>query len=344
MTQSELFMLRALELAKLGTGAVSPNPRVGCVIVHQDKIVGEGWHNVFGGPHAEVNAIESVVDKSVLHESTVYVTLEPCSHTGKTPPCADLLIRSKIPRVIIAVEDPNPLVAGQGIRKLTEAGVQVSVGLLSKEAALVNSQFFISIKTKRPYVILKWAQTADGFIAPLNRERKSISNTISTQLVHKWRAEVDAILVGSDTILHDDPQLNVRQWAGRNPTRVVLDRNLKLSRDLNVFKQGQKTICYNLQSDSAQGDLIFIKLPEVNFLASMLQNLIEQGIQSLLVEGGATIHALFITANCWDEARIVHAPIKFNEGVSAPVISGSITAKRRLNEDFLEILKNDLAS
>jgi diaminohydroxyphosphoribosylaminopyrimidine deaminase / 5-amino-6-(5-phosphoribosylamino)uracil reductase len=343
MTQDELFMLRALELAKLA-GSVSPNPKVGCVIVYENKIIGEGWHKFFGGAHAEVNAIESVVDKTVLNESKLYVTLEPCSHTGKTPPCADLLIKHKIAKVLIAVEDPNPLVAGKGIRKLKQAGIQVEVGLLSRETELINTQFFTYFKFRRPYIILKWAQTADGFIAPVNRERKSISNKISTQLVHKWRAEVDAILVGSDTVLHDDPQLNVRQWVGRNPTRVVLDRNLKLSRDLNVFKQGQKTICYNLLSDSAEDDLIFIKLPEVNFLAAMLQNLIERGIQSLLVEGGATIHALFITANYWDEARIIHAPIKFNEGVSAPEISGSITAMRKLNEDFLEVLKNDLAS
>ncbi len=340
MTQSELFMLRALELAKLGTGAVSPNPRVGCVIVHQDKIVGEGWHNVFGEPHAEVNAIESVVDKSVLHESTVYVTLEPCSHTGKTPPCADLLIRSKIPRVIIAVEDPNPLVAGQGIRKLTEAGVQVSVGLLSKEAALVNSQFFVSIKTKRPYVILKWAQTADGFIAPLNRERKWISGARSRQLVHKWRTELDAILIGSDTAIHDDPQLNVREWVGRNPIRIVLDRNLKLSSDLRIFNGSQQTICYNLEVDKAERNLSFVKLSKTNFLLEMLGDLANRGVQSLMIEGGSTLHTLFIEANLWNEARIFYSPIKFNEGIRAPVLNGIKSNGFYLDNDFLEILLN----
>lgn len=338
MTQGELFMLRALELAKLGTGFVSPNPRVGCVIVHHDKIIGEGWHKVFGGPHAEANAIESVIDKSVLHESTLYVTLEPCSHTGKTPPCADLLIRYKIPRVVIAVADPNPLVAGEGIRKLQAAGVEVSVGLLSKEAALVNKHFLHYIRTKRPYVILKWAQTADCFIAPLNRERKWISGAHSRQLVHKWRTELDAILIGSDTALHDDPQLNVRELFGRNPIRIVIDRNLKLPSDLKIFKGDQQTICYNLEVDTAERNLSFVKLSKTNFLLEMLGDLANRGVQSLMIEGGPTLHTLFIEADLWDEACIFYSPIKFNEGINAPVLNGIKSNSFQVGNDHLEIV------
>jgi len=340
MTPDELFMLRALELAKLGTGKVSPNPKVGCVIVYKDKIIGEGWHNYFGGPHAEVNAIESVADKSLLEESTVYVTLEPCSHKGKTPPCADLLIKHKIKKVIAAVEDPNPLVAGKGISRLKEAGVEVEVGLLAIEAKTLNNAFFRFIKSHQPYIILKWAQTQDGFMAPANRARTSISNLYSRQLVHKWRAEIDAVLVGSDTVLFDDPHLNVRDWVGRNPIRVVIDRNLKLPSSSKIFSSEQRTICYNLVNNSVNENLTFVKVQEDNFLQNMLTDLADKGIQSLLVEGGAKVHSLFIDKNLWNEARVFSSPIKLEEGIRVPNISGINQCRIPIDDDWLDIIIN----
>jgi diaminohydroxyphosphoribosylaminopyrimidine deaminase/5-amino-6-(5-phosphoribosylamino)uracil reductase len=340
MTQDELFMLRALELAKLGTGSVSPNPRVGCVIVYENKIIGEGWHHIFGGPHAEVNAIDSVKDKSLLSSATLFVTLEPCSHTGKTPPCADLLIKNKIKHVIIATEDPNPLVAGRGIKKLKDAGIQVTVGLLSLEAQILNNHFFTFIKSEKPYVILKWAQTADGFIAPKSRERQWISNVYSRQLVHKWRTEVDAVLVGSDTVLFDNPELNVRDWSGRNPTRIVIDRNLKLPLTHNVFSKNQKTICYNLLSNSVDGNLTLVKIEADNFLQKMLIDLGARGVQSLLVDGGAKVHSLFIEANLWNEARLFYSPVKFGDGINVPVLAGELKERIQLGSDWLDIITN----
>ncbi len=340
MTQDELFMLRALELAKLGTGSVSPNPRVGCVIVYENKIIGEGWHTIFGGPHAEVKAINSVNDKSLLSSATLFVTLEPCSHIGKTPPCADLLIKNKIKHVIIATEDPNPLVAGRGIKKLKDAGIQVTVGLLSLEAQILNNHFFTFIKSEKPYVILKWAQTADGFIAPKSRERQWISNVYSRQLVHKWRTEVDAVLVGSDTVLFDNPELNVRDWSGRNPTRIVIDRNLKLPLTHNVFSKNQKTICYNLLSNSVDGKLTLVKIEAHNFLQKMLIDLGARGIQSLLVEGGAKVHSLFIEANLWNEARLFYSPVKFGDGIKAAVLAGDLKERIQLGSDWLDVITN----
>ena len=340
MTQDELFMLRALELAKLGTGSVSPNPRVGCVIVYENKIIGEGWHTIFGGPHAEVNAIDSVKDKSLLSSATLFVTLEPCSHIGKTPPCADLLIKSKIKHVIIATEDPNPLVAGRGIRKLQEAGICVTVGLLSREAQILNNHFFTFIKSEKPYVILKWAQTADGFIAPKSRERQWISNVYSRQLVHKWRTEVDAVLVGSDTVLFDNPELNVRDWSGRNPTRIVIDRNLKLPLTHNVLSKNQKTIWYNLLSNSVDGNLTLVKIEADNFLQKMLLDLGARSIQSLLVEGGAKVHSLFIEANLWNEARLFYSPVKFGDGIKAAVLAGDLKERIQLGSDWLDVITN----
>jgi diaminohydroxyphosphoribosylaminopyrimidine deaminase/5-amino-6-(5-phosphoribosylamino)uracil reductase len=340
MTQDELFMLRALELAKLGTGTVSPNPRVGCVVVCGNKIIGEGWHTTFGGPHAEVNAVESVIDKTLLEKCTIYVTLEPCAHHGKTPPCADLLVKHKVKKVMVSVEDPNPLVAGKGINKLREAGVEVQVGLLADKAIELNNSFFKSITDKQPYVILKWAQTEDGFMATENRTRRWISNEYSKQLVHKWRSEVDAVLVGSDTVLFDNPELNVRDWSGRNPTRVVIDRKLKLPRTLKIVGKHQPTICYNLMSDLVNENLTYVKLKEDQFLQDMLSNLAARGVQLLLVEGGPKLHSLFINENLWDEARVFSSPIKFEMGIYAPTIKGTLKYRTKLGSDWLDCIVN----
>ncbi|MGM9510624.1 bifunctional diaminohydroxyphosphoribosylaminopyrimidine deaminase/5-amino-6-(5-phosphoribosylamino)uracil reductase RibD [Larkinella sp. GY13] len=239
-------MSRALELAKLGRGHVSPNPMVGCVIVHNQRIIGEGWHRQYGGPHAEVNAVRAVTDESLLPESTVYVTLEPCSHFGKTPPCADLLIAKRVKKVIVCNDDPNPLVAGKGLAKLRAAGIEVETGLLAERGRELNRRFFTFIEQQRPYLILKWAETADGFMAPADFRPIPISSPLSRQLVHKWRTEEDAIMVGTNTARHDNPQLNARLWSGRNPVRIVIDKHLQLPTSLHLFDGLQPTLVYTI--------------------------------------------------------------------------------------------------
>ena len=253
-------MRRALELAENGRGQVSPNPLVGCVIEHHGKIIGEGWHQKYGEAHAEVNAVNSVKDKSLLKEACVYVSLEPCAHFGKTPPCADLLVENQVKKVVICNTDPNPLVAGKGIVKLREAGIEVETGILEKEGLELNKRFFHYLEKKRPYIILKWAETADGFIARKNFDSKWISNTLSRKLVHKWRTEEDAILVGTNTALYDNPQLNARDWTGNNPVRIVIDRHLKLPADLHLFDEQIPTICYNLIKNRNSGNVTFVKV------------------------------------------------------------------------------------
>ena len=237
----ETYMKRAMELAKNGSGQVSPNPLVGCVIVHDGRIIGEGWHKKYGGPHAEVHAIDSVEDKQVLRESTLYVNLEPCSHTGKTPPCADMIISHKLSKVIIANRDNNPLVAGRGIKKLRDAGIAVITDILSNEGQELNARFFTYMEKQRPRIILKWAETSDGFIARKNNDSKWISDEYSRQLVHKWRSEEDAVLVASGTAWHDNPSLSVRDWTGRDPVRIVIDRYLKLGPNQNLFNGKQQS-------------------------------------------------------------------------------------------------------
>jgi diaminohydroxyphosphoribosylaminopyrimidine deaminase/5-amino-6-(5-phosphoribosylamino)uracil reductase len=332
-----LFMKRAFELARLGQGRVSPNPMVGCVVVHEGKIIGEGWHRQFGGPHAEVHAIAAVVDKSLLKESTLYVSLEPCSHVGKTPPCADLLIEHQVKKVVIANLDTNPLVAGEGIRKMRAAGIEVITGILEKEGRELNKRFFTFIEKQRPYIILKWAETADGFIARENYDSKWISNEHSRQLVHKWRAEEDAVLVGTRTAFHDNPQLNVRDWSGRNPVRVVLDRFLRLSDKLHLFDQTQKTLCYNVLKHEEHPMLSFCRLEEDNFLPSLVKDLATRGIQSLIVEGGAATLQLFIDAGMWDEARVFVSDKDFGKGIRAPHFHGNQIAQESVFNDTLRI-------
>jgi diaminohydroxyphosphoribosylaminopyrimidine deaminase / 5-amino-6-(5-phosphoribosylamino)uracil reductase len=341
MTQEELFMQRALELALLGVGQVSPNPRVGCVIVHDGKVIGEGWHQKFGEAHAEVNAINSVQEKSLLKESTVYVNLEPCSHFGKTPPCADLLIQYHVKKVVIANVDTNPLVGGEGIKKLREADIEVVTGVLEKEGRELNKRFFTFVEKQRPYIILKWAQTTDGFVAQSNYESKWISNEYSRQLVHRWRSEEDAVLVGTRTAAHDNPTLTVRDWTGRNPIRVVIDRFLRLSERLNLFDRTQKTICYNLLKHEEHPNLLLMRLDERDFLNHLVADLYKQRIQSVILEGGAQTLQLFIEAGLWDEARIVTSIRSFGEGIPAPTISGKIKLEQDIFGDKLRwILKN----
>lgn len=337
MTPDELFMQRAIELARLGIGYVSPNPRVGCVIVHDNKIIGEGWHKKFGEAHAEVNAVASVEDKSLLKESTVYVNLEPCSHFGKTPPCADLLIEHRVKKVVIANLDTNPLVAGNGVKKLTMSGTEVVVGVLEKAGRELNKRFFTFVEKQRPYIILKWAQTADGFVAQKNFESKWISNDLSRQLVHQWRTEEDAVLVGTKTASHDNPFLTVRDWTGRNPVRVVIDRFLRLNSHLHIFDKKVKTICYNVLKHEEHKNLMFVRLNENDFLQELVSDLHKQKIQSITVEGGAQTLQYFIEAKLWDEARVFASSRSFGEGISAPDFQGLLIGERSIDTDTLQV-------
>jgi diaminohydroxyphosphoribosylaminopyrimidine deaminase / 5-amino-6-(5-phosphoribosylamino)uracil reductase len=337
-----LYMKRALELAEKGLGKVSPNPMVGCVIVYDNRIIGEGWHKSYGGPHAEVNAINDVGDKSLLTKSTLIVTLEPCSHWGKTPPCADLVIRHQLKRVVICNVDSNPLVGGEGIAKLKGAGIQVITGVLEKEGRLLNRRFFTSIEKKRPYIILKWAETADGFIAREDYTSKWISNDFSRKLTHKWRSEESAIMVGTKTALQDDPQLNVRNWVGENPIRIVLDRNLSLPRTLRVFDQSQTTLCYNSQLNESNELNQFIKLDySAAIIPQILADLQSRKVQSIIIEGGSILINEFLNTGLWDEIRRFQSDTTFERGIKAPEISSTVSETLGVQNDILSIYYNN---
>lgn len=318
MRPDAIYMHRALELAVNGLGSVSPNPLVGCVVVCDNKMIGEGWHMQYGGPHAEVNAINSVLDKPALKDSVVYVTLEPCSHYGKTPPCADLLIQCKVKGAIICNADVNPLVSGQGVAKLRNAGIDVEENFLSEVGEEMNRRFFTFFRKGRPYIILKWAQTTDGFIARENFESKWISNELSRKLVHKWRGEEDAVMVGGNTAHYDNPRLNVRSWEGKDPVRIVIDRKLRLSKNMNLLDGSQKTIVYNMLENHMMDNLEYVKLPEENFLQGLFSDLYHKRIQSVMVEGGAALMNELIGLNLWDEARVFRSDIVFGKGIAAP--------------------------
>lgn len=333
----ETYMQRALELARLGAGNVSPNPLVGCVIVHEGKIVGEGWHKAYGQEHAEVNAIAAVADKDILKASTLYVNLEPCSHVGKTPPCADLIVHHKIGKVVIANQDKNPLVAGKGIQRLRNSGITVIEDILSSEAFRLNKRFFTYVEKKRPHIILKWAETSDGFMAKRNNDSRWISDDYSRQLVHKWRAEEDAVLVASGTAWHDNPRLNVRHWSGRDPVRVLVDRYLKVNPKHHLFDKTQKTICYNLVKDETHDNLEYICLKSDNILESVIANLYHKNIQSVIVEGGAQMLMSFIKLALWDEARIFVSPKTFGSGLPAPRLTGVLLEEKKLDNDWLRV-------
>jgi len=320
-------MKRCLQIALQGLGNVSPNPMVGCVIVHNDIIIGEGYHIKYSEPHAEVNAINSVKDKKLLETSTLYVNLEPCSHYGKTPPCADLIIKHKIPGVVIGAVDCNEKVCGRGIDKLIKAGCQVQTGLLEKESRYLNRRFFTFHEKQRPYVVLKWAETQDGFMDRIrepNSEKKPnwISSERTRVIVHKWRAEEDAIIVGTNTALSDNPALTTRDWEGKNPVRVVLDRNLALPSDMKLFNNEARTLVFNtLKTDSLNN----IKYFKVDFDNKLIDNILhvlcKEKIQSLIVEGGAFLLSSFIKSGLWDEAIVIKGPQFYKVGLPAPKIS-----------------------
>ena len=323
-----------MQIAKNGLGTTRPNPMVGCVILHNNKIISEGFTSAYGGNHAEVNAINSVKDKSLLKEATLYVTLEPCSHYGKTPPCSDLIVAYKIPNVVIGCLDDNEKVAGKGVEKLKNSGCNVVVGVLEDQCKQHHKRFFTFHNKKRPYIILKWAETLDGFIAPKTKDELKpvwITNPISRQLVHKWRAEEQAILVGTNTVLQDNPTLTVRDWTGENPTRIVLDEKNILSRDLNVFNNESETIIIT------EKDIDFS-----NPVASQINKVLHQNnINSVIIEGGAQTLQTFIDANLWDEARVFTGNVEFKEGVKAPKLSGKLITEQMIDNDTLKFYLND---
>ncbi len=337
----QVFMKRAIELAELGLGNTSPNPLVGCVITRNNLVIGEGWHRKYGEGHAEVNAVESVKDPSQLQGATVYVTLEPCSHFGKTPPCADLLIEKKVGEVFIAVEDPNPQVAGKGIAKLKQAGIKVQVGLLADEASWMNRRFLTAMREHRPFIMLKWAQTMDGFVARENHDSKWISNAYSRKLVHKWRTEEDAILVGSNTVVYDNPQLTARDWPGKNPVRIVLDPGNELDGSYHVLDGSVPTIIYTTIEESLEANLELVKVDLHHFLPEVLADLQRRSIRSVIVEGGAKTLESFIEMSLWDEARVFYAATTFTKGIKAPVCGGKILSKEDILGDTLIVYTKD---
>ncbi|CAM3409695.1 bifunctional diaminohydroxyphosphoribosylaminopyrimidine deaminase/5-amino-6-(5-phosphoribosylamino)uracil reductase RibD [Pontibacter korlensis] len=331
-------MQRALELARLGNGCTSPNPMVGCVVVHDGQIIGEGWHKQHGGPHAEVNAIASVEDKSLLPKSRVYVTLEPCSHYGKTPPCADLLISHGVKDVVICNTDPNPLVAGRGIKKLFEAGTQVKVGVLEEEGLELNRRFFTFHSRKRPYLTLKWAETADGFIAAANYQQEQISGVLAQRLVHKWRSEEQAIMVGSRTALYDNPRLNTRLWHGSSPLRIVIDKNLLLPPHLHLFDGSQPTVVYTYKEQESRENVHFVQLREDEpMLPQIMQELHQRNVLSVMVEGGTFLLESLLQANLWDEALVFKSLHKtIPAGVKAPGMAfGKLSSIQTIGLDQL---------
>lgn len=334
MQKHEYYIKRCLQIAKNGLGITRPNPMVGAVIVHNNTIIGEGFTSAYGGNHAEVNAINAVKDKTLLIESTLYVTLEPCSHFGKTPPCSDLIIKHKIPEVVIGCVDDNPEVAGKGIAKLKASGCKVTVGVLEAACKIHHKRFFTFHNKKRPYIILKWAETKDGFIAPETKTKQEpvwITNAYSRQLVHKWRAEEQAILVGTKTVLEDNPNLTVRDWTGENPVRLVLDKASILDTSLNCFNADAETI-------KITAETLDFHQPIAAQICGLLY---EKTINSVIIEGGAQTISTFINENLWDEARVFIGPINFSTGVKAPELQGQLISESQVKTDILRIYEND---
>tara|TARA_B100000809_G_C15020694_1_gene488325 strand:- start:33 stop:1037 length:1005 start_codon:yes stop_codon:yes gene_type:complete len=330
----ENYIKRCIEIAKNGLGATAPNPMVGSVIVYNNNIIGEGYTSAYGSHHAEVNAINSVKNKELLKDATLYVTLEPCSHSGKTPPCSDLIIKHHIPNVVVGCLDDNPQVAGKGIAKLKASGCNVTVGVLETNCKQHHKRFFTFHNKKRPYIILKWAETLDGFIAPLEKDAKMpvwITNKFSRQLVHKWRAEEQAILVGTNTITEDNPSLTVRDWTGKNPTRIVIDRENKLSESYSVF--------------NAEADTLKISKNNVDFNKPLAEQMIallySKNINSVIIEGGAQTIETFIDEHLWDEARVFRGPTNFKNGIKAPEFHGQLISEEKIIDDTLHIYVNN---
>ena len=325
MTDDLKYMHRCIQLAKLGAGYVAPNPMVGAVLVHEGRIIGEGYHEEYGQAHAEVNCINSVAeeDKHLIPASTLYVSLEPCAHYGKTPPCSALIIHQGIPKVVIGCRDPFKEVAGKGIEQLQNAGTDVAVGILENECKDLNKRFLTFHTQHRPYIILKWAQTANGKIATLTDKRLLITNEFTNRLVHKWRSEEMGILVGTNTALLDNPELTNRLWSGRSPVRLIVDMHLRLSPSLKIFDQRQPTIIFNVLRHEENDKIMYYQVTEdVNIVHQILNACYQNNIQSILLEGGAKLLQSFIDEGLWDEARIItNETLCIENGLSAPQLS-----------------------
>lgn len=340
MHADEQYMARALQLAELGRRIVAPNPMVGCVIVHDDKIIGEGYHMMYGGPHAEVNAIHSVDDPAIFQESTLYVTLEPCSHYGKTPPCSDLIVANKFKRVVIGSQDPNDQVNGKGIERLRNAGIEVKVGVLEDQCKALNKHFITSQVQKRPFVLLKWAQTTNGLISnsEVNDGIAWISCPETQKFTHRLRSQYHGILVGRRTVEHDDPSLNVRAVNGIDPIKIVIDPQLNLTKKYKIFAGGIVLVLNELESKIIE-NIEYIKLDDLS-IESILSALHKAGIQSILVEGGAYTLSKFIDKNLWDEAVVITGDRSFDNGVKAPIISGTLTRTDQIETDLIQFYTN----
>lgn len=343
MNLDEQYMHQAILLAEKGLGKVQPNPMVGAVIVHKNVIIGKGYHQEYGQSHAEVNAINDVLEnhknaEDLLKDSSIYVNLEPCSHFGKTPPCADLIIKYKIPKVYISNIDPFQSVNGKGIEKLRKAGVEVITEVLKEEGYHLNRRFFTYHTLQRPYVILKWAESQDSFISIAENQRSNISGQEAKKLNHQWRSEEQSILVGTKTAMVDNPFLTVREIEGRNPVRIIIDKDLKLSADLNIFNEDSKTIVFNSKKTAQEGNILYV---EIDFYGLVPQFILYQlylmEIQSIIIEGGAYTINEFLQFNLWDEARIFRSKTPLNQGVSAPKAMGKLVSKTDLGDDELLI-------
>jgi diaminohydroxyphosphoribosylaminopyrimidine deaminase/5-amino-6-(5-phosphoribosylamino)uracil reductase len=355
MDADELFMQRCIDLALLGAGHVAPNPMVGSVLVHNGSIVGEGYHRRYGEAHAEVNCVEDArrrfERRAVTEESfesfagrcTIYVSLEPCAHFGKTPPCADLIIRMKFARVVVGCRDPFPLVDGKGIEKIRQAGIEVVTGVLEAKCRELNRRFFTFHLQKRPYIMLKWAASADGFIAASTDRRSFISNELSNRLVHRWRAEETAILIGRKTAELDNPSLNTRLWPGKNPLRLVVDLRSGLPDNLQLFTDGEPVVLFNYSRSGSEGALQYVQL---NKEGSVVRQIAEAahvlGLQSVIIEGGTFTLQQFIDEGLWDEARVIRGTTVFLEGgTRAPALSNAaFTKDEQLSSDTISYFRN----
>ncbi len=335
----EFYMLRCLQLAAQAKGMVAPNPLVGCVIVHENRVIGEGYHHRYGGPHAEVEAINRVENRELLRQATLYVNLEPCAHYGKTPPCADLILETGIPEVVVACADPFEAVNGKGIARLREAGVKVHTGVLEREARFLNRRFFTFHEKKRPYILLKWAQTADGFI---DRKRTSeipvqypISGLQSRELTHRWRTQESAILVGTRTVLHDNPQLTARLYSGPQPLRIAFDRKLEIPESFHLYDGSAATWILNSLKEDQGRTVRYRKIDFSRSIEELCQLLFQENIHSLLVEGGSHTLQSFIDSGYCDEIRVFVAPLIFNEGLKAPFLPLLPNRKEAIGKDFM---------
>lgn len=343
-TKDEQYHLRCIDLAYNGLGRVAPNPLVGAMLISEGKIIGEGYHSHYGGSHAEVQAVNQVKDERNLKKATLLVNLEPCSHYGKTPPCSRMIIDKQIKKVVIGEIDPFPAVAGRGVKMLQQANVEVSVGLRKAESRFINRRFFTFHEKKRPYIILKWAESFDGYIDKIrnaNERPEWITDTFARILVHKWRTEEQAILVGTNTVLMDNPQLTARYYYGKNPVRLILDRNRRLTGQLHIFDQQVPTVIFTQKPDESSPHVNYIPIPFVDMPAEIMEYCYHAGLQSVIIEGGSQVLTSFIEHNLWDEARVFKGDKIFDNGIRAPHLPAQPNFIKRLSNSTLLFYFND---